>query len=407
MLTNEELKKLGDSEYDLEGEKEKNSDALLQAYKNILDILKEYCDLREDYYKIIAIWIIGTYFQDKFPSYPYLFINAMRGGGKTRLLKIIKTLSKNGEMLNSLTEAVLFRTSGTLCIDEFEGVSRKGNESLRELLNSAYKKGTKVKRMKKKKTMEGEEQVVEEFDVYRPIALANIWGMENVLSDRCVTLILEKSSKTEIVNLVEIFEQQLITTKTKELLTSISNGKSDVSGDDVSMGNVYKIYEDWNNYIKGNTTNTTHITNNTNTTNIRTGFLDFKKLKFAGIDGRHLELSFPLILIASLLGEEDQLITSLQKIVEEKKQEDITENTDVSLYNFFSQELPHNNYVTVKQWCNKFREFLQSNEEWINPKWLGKALKRLNLIKEKRHRSYGAEVIIDFEKATKKMEMFK
>jgi len=71
--------------------------------------------------------------------------------GKTRLLKIIASLTK-GDILSSLTEAILFRTKGTLCIDEFEGIIRKGNENLRELLNTAYKKGTKVKRMIKKKS---------------------------------------------------------------------------------------------------------------------------------------------------------------------------------------------------------------------------------------------------------------
>ena len=64
----------------------------------------------------------------------------MKGSGKTRTLNLITELSNNGKVLNSLTEAVLFRTTGTLAIDEFEGMERKGQENLRELLNSAYKK---------------------------------------------------------------------------------------------------------------------------------------------------------------------------------------------------------------------------------------------------------------------------
>jgi len=407
-LTDKEFEILGKSNMiDLKEEKEKTGNNLKDAYRNIVDILKEYVDMNEEYYSLIAIWIIGTYFQDKFPSYPYLFINAMRGSGKTRLLKIIKTLSKEGVMLNSLTEAVLFRTQGTLCIDEFEGVNRKGNESLRELLNSAYKKGTKVKRMKKKKTLEGEEQVVEEFDVYRPIALANIWGMENVLSDRCVTLILEKSDKKEVINLIEIFEYDKMTTETRDLLTSISSGKGVVSVDVVSPGNIYKIYQEWNNYIKHNYTNYINNINNIKYINNTFPFLDFKKLKFAGIDGRHLELTLPLVFISSLFGEEDKIITTLKKIMDEKREEDITENMDISLFSFFSQEIENNNFVTVKQWCRRFKEFLQSDDEWINPKWLGRALKRLNLIKERRRQKQGVEVIIDYKKAQEKIKMFK
>ena len=125
-LKEEEFKKLAQSAADIKGDKEKNKEDLATAYKNIVDILKEYLDIKKEYYNIIALWIIGTYFHDKFPSYPYLFFNAMKGSGKSRTINLITCLSKGGEMLNSLTEAVLFRTKGTLAIDECEGVSRKG-----------------------------------------------------------------------------------------------------------------------------------------------------------------------------------------------------------------------------------------------------------------------------------------
>ena len=155
LLDEKEFQKLSNPSVDLEKEKKEKKEKLYICYKNIVDVLREYIDMEEKYYRIVALWIIGTYSHQSFITYPYLFINATKGSGKTRLLKIIRFFAKDGEMLNSITEAVLFRTTGTLCIDEFEGIGRKGNESLRELLNSAYKKGTKVKRMKQKKTIEG------------------------------------------------------------------------------------------------------------------------------------------------------------------------------------------------------------------------------------------------------------
>ena len=221
-LPEEDFKKLEKPSYDLEKEKEEYKDKLLTAYRNILDILKEYLDIKEEYYNIIALWIIGTYFHEQFPSYPFLFFNAQKGSGKSRAMNLITTLSKDGNVLNSMTEAVLFRTQGTLGIDEYEGLNRKGNENLRELLNSCYKRGTKVKRMKQKKTIEGVQQVVEEFDVYRPIVLANIWGMETVLGDRCITIILEKSNNKEKTNLIEIFNDDDFVKKTKKLLKECS-----------------------------------------------------------------------------------------------------------------------------------------------------------------------------------------
>jgi len=69
----------------------------------------------------------------------------MKGSGKTRTLKLITDLSKDGEILLRPTEAVLFRTRSTLGIDEAEGLTRKGMEEIRELLNGCYKKDLKLK----------------------------------------------------------------------------------------------------------------------------------------------------------------------------------------------------------------------------------------------------------------------
>jgi len=62
--------------------------------------------------------------------------------------------------------------------------------------------------MKQKKTLEGVEQVIEEFDIYRPLILANINGMEDVLGDRCISIILERSTNPGIVKLAEIWEDE-------------------------------------------------------------------------------------------------------------------------------------------------------------------------------------------------------
>ena len=258
-LSDEEFEKLRNPGIDIEGEKKRGENLLKDAYKNIIDVLKEYLDMKEEYYSIVALWIIGTYFHDRFPSYPYLFFNAMKGSGKSRTINLITTLAKEGSVQNSMTEAVLFRTKGTLAIDEFEGVSRKGNENLRELLNSAYKKGTTVKRMKKEKTEKGSEMVVEEFEVYRPIVLANIWGMESVLGDRCLTLILERSSRRDIINLMEIFKDQKIVVETKKILDDLVKL--------VYMKFHVRVYQKWNDYVKLRTNNYTNYTNNTNNTN--------------------------------------------------------------------------------------------------------------------------------------------
>jgi len=399
-LTKDEFEKISNPSYDLEKEKEDYKNNLKTAYRNIIDILKKYCDMKEEYYNIVALWIIGTYFHDKFPSYPYLYINAMKGSGKTRLLKIITHLSKEGQMLNSLTEAVLFRTEGMLGIDEFEGIVRKGNEALKELLNSAYKEGTKVKRMKKQKTLEGVEQVVEEFDVYRPISICNIYGMDEVLNDRCISIILEKSFDKKKVNLIEIFRHEKIVENTIKILKECSKCRCS------SFWECIYMYELWNDFI---TNNYTYYTNNTTNTNY-TYYIDaLKTINSTDLTGRELELCFPLFLVALEI-DVDLLKTTtliLKNLFSSKKEEEFVENYDISLIDFTSQEPKENAFISVNNLTKNFKEFLQINEEWINPRWMSRALKRLNLIKEKRRKSYGVEVILNIEKAKQKIKMFK
>ena len=388
-------------------EQEKYKEELLTAYLNINDVLKKYCDLKEEYYNIISLWIIGTYFHEFFPSFPYLYINATKGSGKTRLLKLVTFLSKDGELLNSLTEAVLFRSKGTLGIDEFEGISRKGNEALRELLNSAYKRGTRVKRMKKVKGEKGEEQTVEVFDVYRPIAIANIWGMEEVLGDRCISLVLERSPKNEITNLIEMFEYENIVTETKLILQNLSKKGTENKPNRCSLcrcSYYLELYKNWNNYVIGNYTNSTNTTNTTNYTNYTHLF---EKLKFSHISGRDLELSFPLLLVSNEIGEIETTLSTLSKIVEERREEDVTENKDILLIDFVSQEKEGSGFDTIRSTLKNFKGFIQSDEDWINEKWLGRALKRLNLIVQKRRRSFGTEIILNITKAKEKIKIFK
>jgi hypothetical protein len=380
---------------------EKIDNKLKGIYFEIIKVLKNYCDIEEKYYSLIALWIIGTYFQKDFPTYPYLFFNAMRGSGKSRVLRLITTLSKDGSMLNSLTEAVLFRTSGALGIDEFEGISRKGNEALKELLNSAYKKGIKVKRMRKVKTKEGEQQQVEEFEVFRPIVMANIGGMEEVLGDRCIQIVLEKSNNSKITKKLEIFDNDTNIQKIKAFPFEKCRLCSVVT--------LVEVYMDWNEYIhyyNNNDTNNTNYITNTNVTN-NTKEL-YKQIYDTNINGRDLELAFPLIIISSWLGKDIllEMLNTFKEIVEEKRKEDLVESIDVSLIDFVSQTL-EGQWITIKDLCIKFKESIQNNEEWINDRWLGRALKRLSLTKEKKRMNYGRLVLLDVIHAQEKLKMFK
>lgn len=401
-MSEEDFKKLEkDSSYDFELEDVKKNHNLYESYMNIIDMLKEYCDLKKEDYPLIATWIIGTYLHEEFISYPFLFLNAVKGAGKTRALKLITKLSKDGEILLSPTEAVLFRTKSTLGIDEFEGIgvkskNRTSMDNIRELLNACYKKGSKVKRMKQKKTMEGTEQVVEEFDVYRPIILANITGMEEVLSDRCITIILDKSNNQQIVNRIEIYEHSEIFKKTLELLNQCSL---------CSVVSVLKVYIEWNNYLDTNinTTLTTQTTYNTQTT-----FNNFfNKIKEININGRDLEITLPLMIIANEIGENvfDDVLNSIKKFTEIKREDQFVDSLDVIILDFVSQEVT-TDFQSIKNLTTNFNNFAQLDYP-INSKSFGRALVRLGVVLDNKRVGGGVMKRLDIKKAQKQLEVYK
>ncbi len=389
---------------------QKTKERLRENYYDIKDILEKYIDMNKDYYTLIPIWIIGTYYHSEFNSYPYLFFNAMRGSAKTRTMKLVMKLSKDGNIMASPTEAVLFRVKGALGIDEFEGVASKDKSSIRELLNASYKKGTKIFRMKKTKSKTGEEQTVEEFEPYRPIAMANIWGMEEVLADRCVVITLEKSNNPLKTKLTEDYD-------THESFAKVLKTFSQCSL--CSVVSIKNIYQNWNNYIldKYKTTHTTLYTYNTYTTLTTPQALKdiklmslFNKIDESGIEGRNLELFLPLFFIAEVLGDDilKDLIRISQEFSKNKAHDEEVESRDVMVYQFVSQlaDVPMK-FHSVKKLADEFKAYTGEDYEWLNAKWLGRSLKRLNLIIDKKRTYNGVEAILNIKKAGEKLKMFK
>lgn len=382
-----------------EEQKEEVSKKISELYADLVKVLKKYLDIKEEYHHIIATWIIGTYMHKKFYSYPYLFFNAMKGSGKSRALKLIAALAYKGEVVASLNESVLFRSepNTTFCIDEFEGVAGKEKQALRELLNASYKKGTIIKRNKKVKrvnpeTFKPEETyMIETFEPYRPIAMANIWGMEEVLNDRCIPLVLEKSNNSRIVNKIEIFDLD------KDILRIKHNLTEDffilLQGCCIDMESLLLA---WNSYT------------NENYESPYNEF--FVKVKESGISARALELCFPLIITSQLIGEEEYLIQALTDLMREKAEEDFYESKDMRLFDFLSQKEEYfKEFVSINRITSEFRIFLQedvSSLDWLNTKWIGRALKRLVLIIKKRRLGIGREVVLDIEKAKQKITLF-
>ena len=393
MLTEEDFKNISKPSYDFEEEKDKLSIELRDAYNTIIEIVKKYCDLEERYYPVIALWIIGTYCHDKFETYPYLFLNASKGSGKSRLLRLLSTLSKNGKLIGSMTEAVLFRGSKgyTICLDEFENINADNKSALRELLNAAYKKGISIERFRKKKTLDGEIYEPEKFDVYTSIAMANISGMERVLADRCITLILEKSNNIKITRLIEDFNSDYPIIEIKKILENLKEKLE-------KMIDASNIFSDWNNHVLG------LFREHENNKDIIEFFKNIDKTE---IEGRNLELLLPLYFIAYLIDDNHEALNTILKIskeiIKEKEDEENIENSDKVLIKFLrekihGEDLEYLDYISTTKICNQFKDYLGDGSEWVNSKWIGLSLRRLKIVKSKKRESKGVKILLNAEK---------
>ena len=66
----------------------------------------------------------------------------------------------------------------------------------------------------------------------------------------------------------------------------------------------------------------------------------------------------------------------------------------------------------IKDLTHQFKEYVKIGEydtedEWMNSKWFGRAIKRLNLYKDKRRVGKGIEVMLNTTKAKEMLENFK
>ena len=161
-------------------------------------------------------------------------------------------------------------------------------------------------------------------------------------------------------------------------------------------------------FYKYKTTLTTPTTLTTLTTLTTPNHTLFNNIFESNIIGRELELFLPLFFIAEFLGQEMlvEIIRISKDITAVKKHEQQIESYDMMVYDFISKKEAGLTYYSVKQLTNDFREFAEENEEWLNSKWFGRALARLNLVVDKRRLKHGIEVMLNIAKAKEKFKMF-
>lgn len=151
---------------------------------------------------LISCWVIGTYLHRAFSAFPYLQINAVKQCGKSKCCELTTTLGFNGVMCVSFSAAYMFRkiqsTNCTLALDESEQLEVKHlDDDRRSIILSGYKRGGKVGRIEKIDDGQFRDQ---DFEVYCPKLISNIGGLEDILSDRCITIFLTRSNNKQITD---------------------------------------------------------------------------------------------------------------------------------------------------------------------------------------------------------------
>jgi hypothetical protein len=408
---------------------EKNRLELVDCYEKIINAHKVYLDWNEDEIKLQTIWDISTYFYKEFPSFAYKYVTAMKSSGKSRLLKITATLAYNGKLTAGMSDSALFRSANdsTLIFDEAESINTKEKKSQRLILNAGYKRGASIQLAKEKRENGSKEFVIESYPVYCPKMLANITGMEDVLGSRCISSVMEKSMNPAKIKLMEDFDVNPYFLDIKRTLTRIQCRLC-------RLVYVKTAPQKWNSYIFDkytptqytHTTHTTHTTLHTLTTlttpnnnKIHDSILTqndldlFNLIDKYNLDGRNLELYFPLFIVAKLISDDvlKEILEIAHNKVKDKKQSDIMESKDVALYDFISKQPESRtvNYTPVKILAEEFRQFFENEDEieWIKSNWMGKALNRLNLVTSKRRINKGMEVTLDINKAREQIKIFK
>ncbi len=143
----------------------------------------------ENIYKVLALYCYMTYYYEVLGEVPYLYLNGEKGSGKSILDNVLSMFCFNAKMGVSISESSLFRMTsiegGTIILDEIENLTSrtKANDSLMgAILKGGYTKNSFIYRMNMDKGC------VEGFDSFGPKIISNIFGLEDVVLDRCIQI---------------------------------------------------------------------------------------------------------------------------------------------------------------------------------------------------------------------------
>lgn len=344
----------------------------VKAYAEVKKAWREYIEFdKPAYYDLLTLWVIGTYFFHIFNSYPYIYFGGTKRAGKTKALTLASALAFNAVFSGNLSTSSMFRliqnSRCTLLIDETEKLANPERaQDFRGLLLCGYKKGEFVFRAEKTRK---DRYKPESFEVYSPKMLANIRGLEDVLEDRCITIIMKRAKNPRILN-AEINLNDSVWQKTRNSL--------------------YMLYLQHWKEIKEIYDNTGELS--------AVNELSEHAESVSLLSGREFELWKPIFSLAKFFDQHVKAATSqttqttlsslmlklaLEK-AEEKKTENMTETGDCILIETLLDMVNADSYYKVKEIRDETAKHFDEEQKWLNTKWVGRALKRLGFTDKRR-----------------------
>lgn len=303
---------------------------------------------------------MGTYLFPVFESYPYLFLCGEKGSGKTKTLNVAEKLCFNAIHSSSISSAMLFRiiegSSCTLLIDEAESLrNRKQNEDLWLLLNSGYKRGGSAHRLKP------DSLDPQSFEVYSPKMIANIGGLDRVLESRCIKITMLRTKDIDKSNKVVIDRGQDWDYHRQQLYCfGLSN-----------FNDIQEIY-----------------------------LKECPKWNLRNVSGREGELWFPLLSIALLLERKGYVgLFDRMKEVAILKSEDarstgLDDWSNALLLALREITISKETDIYNKDILDKMKEYLEDEDSKLSGKWVGKALKKYDVIEGSARKKKGYQYTI-------------
>lgn len=174
--------------------------------RDVYDFLGRFVAYPSHHAKVAhTVWVAHTHLMHVWDTTPRIaFLSTEPGSGKSRALEVTEVLTPNPLLAVSATPAYLIRRIAdeealpTILFDEVDtiwGSKAPGNEELRALLNSGYRRGASAGRCVAK----GKEIVAEDFPTYCAVALAGIGSLPDTILTRSVIVRMRRRSPDEKV----------------------------------------------------------------------------------------------------------------------------------------------------------------------------------------------------------------